>query len=91
MFVAFFVLPTPSSAPSREGGQDNLATHSVAQDCVFLSHFLRDACYNVSLLCVFSQALPPLAGLWVVPPFRLMLAFAFSSRHPPRWWPAGGF
>ena len=29
-----FVLPTPSSAPSRGGGQGNLATHTVAQDCV---------------------------------------------------------
>ena len=30
----FFVLPTLSSASSRGGGEDNLATHTVEQDCV---------------------------------------------------------
>ena len=51
-----------SSEPG--GGQGNLATHTVAQDCVFLSSFISDACYFViSLPYVFSEALPPLGGL----------------------------
>ena len=58
---------------------------------MFLSYYLCDACYFVfSLLCVFSWALPPLAGLWVVPYFHFVLVRLFVS-PPPRWWPAGGF
>ena len=34
----FVVLPTPSSAPSRGGGQGNLATHTVPQDCMSVSY-----------------------------------------------------
>ena len=49
-----FVLPTPSSVPSRGGGQGNLATHTVAQDCVLFCLFyvmhviLSSLCYAFS-------------------------------------------
>ena len=65
----FFALPMPPSAPSRRGGQGNLVAHTVAQDCVlFCFYFLCYACHFVlSLLCVFSWALPLAAGLWDTP------------------------
>ena len=51
----FFVLPTPPSAPSRGGGQGNLATRTVAQDCVFLFYlFVVHVILFSLLLFVFS-------------------------------------
>ena len=54
--VRFFFRPADALLSSKPGGgQGNLATHTVAQDCMFLSSFLCDACYFVfSLLCVVS-------------------------------------
>ena len=60
--------------------------------CYFVFYFLCYACsFVVSLLCVFSSALSPLAGLQVVPPFHFVLVFAFLLAPPPRWRFAGGF
>ena len=47
MFGLYLVLPTPPSAPSRGGGQGNLTTCTVAEDCVFLFSLL------CMLLCFF--------------------------------------
>ena len=81
MFVFFRPADTLRS-PEPGGGQGNLATHSVAQDCLFVSYSLCDACYFVfCLLCAFSQALPRLAGLRVVSPFHFVLVRLFVS--PP--------
>ena len=51
----FFVLPTPSSAPSRGGGQGNLATHTVVQDCMFcLLIFVMHVVLFSFWICVFG-------------------------------------
>ena len=51
----FVVLPTPSSAPSRGGGQGNLATHTVAQGCMFcLLSFVMHVVLFALLIYVFG-------------------------------------
>ena len=75
MFDSFFVLPTPSSASSR-GAARVIWLLILWRRTVFWDYFLCDACYFVS-----SWALPSLASLWVVPPFRFVLVFTVS---PPR-------
>ena len=84
--VRFFcaVLPTPSSAPSQGGGQGNLPTHSGTGLYVLFS-FLCDArCFVFYwyFLCVSARHPPPLAGLWVVPPFHFVWVFTFCLVRP---------
>ena len=67
------------------GGQGSLATHTVAQEYMFCLFFVMHVIL-FSLCYAFSaRHFPPLAGLWVVPPFHFMLVFAFCLAPPPRW------
>ena len=53
-FFLCVVLPTPSSAPSRGGGQGNLATHR-AQDCMFgFLFFVVHVVLFSLVICVFG-------------------------------------
>ena len=83
----FFSRPANAVLSSEpRGGQGNLATHTVAQDCIFCLLFFVMQIVLLSLLrCVFSLAPPPLAGLWIVPPFSFVLVFASCLALPPRW------
>ena len=83
MFVCFCrpADALPSSEPG--GGQGNLATHTVAQDCMFclllftINVILFSLCYALS-----ARNSPPLAGLWVVSPFYFVVVFAFCLAPP---------
>ena len=68
MFVFCIVLPTPSSAPSRGGGQGNLATHTVAQDC---------------MLCLLFFAMHVILFVMHVILYSLCYAFS-ARHFPPR-------
>ena len=69
-----------SSEPG--GGQGKLATHS-STGLYVLSSYLRDArCFVFSFDMRFRLGTFPLAGLWVVPPFRFV--WVFASCLPPR-------
>ena len=82
-FFFCVVLPTPSSAPSRGGGQGNLGTHS-GTGLYVLSSFICDArCFVFSFDVRSRLAIPPpIAGLWVVPPFHFVWVFAFRLVPP---------
>ena len=68
------------------GGQGKLATHTVAQDWMFcLLSFVMHVVLFSLLIRLFGLAPPPLAGLWIVPPFHFVLAFASCLGPPPRW------
>ena len=47
MFVLFFRPADALLHSEPGGGRGNQASHTVAQDCMFLSYFLCDACYFV--------------------------------------------
>ena len=83
MFV-FFCRPADGLlSPQPGGGQGNLATLAVAQDCMFCLIFFLMHVILFSLCYAFSaRHFPRLAGLWVVPPFHFELVFAFLSRPP---------
>ena len=84
MFV-FFCRPADALLSSEPGGgQGNLATHTVAQGCMFCRLFFVTHVILFSLCYAFSaRHFSPLAGLWVVPPFHFVLVFAFCL-PPPR-------
>ena len=84
MFV-FFCRPADGLlSPQPGGGQGNLATLAVAQDCMFYALFLVVHVILFSLCYTFAaRHFPPLAGLWVVPPFHLVFAFRLLL-SPPR-------
>ena len=83
MFASFFILPTPSSAPSRGAAKVIwllILWHRTVCFCLifFVMHdVLFSFCYTFS-----AGHFPPLVGLWVVPPFHCVLVFTFSSRPP---------
>ena len=82
MFV-FLCRPADALLSSEPGGgHGNLATHTEAQDCVFLSYVLCDACYFCFLFAMRFQlrTSPPRGTVGCVPPFHCVLVFAFLSR-----------
>ena len=91
---SFFCRPADALLRSEPGdGQGNLATHTVAQDCMFCLLFLRHVVLFSLCYAFSSRHFPPLVGLWVVPPFHFVLVFAscLAPAPRPRWQPAGGF
>ena len=84
MFVVFVVLPRPSSASSRGGGQGNLSTHTVTQDFMFCLLFFLVHVILFSLChAFFSKALPPPHGTVGCATFPFRVGFRLLSR-PPR-------
>ena len=82
MFV-FFCRPADALLSSEPGGgQGNLATPTVAQDCMFCLLFFVMHVILFSLYAFSARHFPSLAGLWVVPPFHFVLVFVLS--RPPR-------
>ena len=88
-----FFFCRPAAAPLRSGpggGQGNLATLAVAQDCMFCLLFFVVHVTLFSLWYAFpAKHSPPLAGLqlWVVPHFHFVLGFRLfvsSPRHADR-------
>ena len=69
MFVFFCCRPADALLSSEPGGgQGNLATLGVAQDCMFCLLFFVMHVILFSLCYAFSaRHFPLLAGLWVVP------------------------
>ena len=91
-FFVCVVLPTPSSAPSRGGGQGNLATHS-GTGLYVLSSFLCDArCFVFSFDMRSRLGTPPSRGTVGCATFQFRVGFHLLS-HPRRRddQPAGGF
>ena len=83
MFVFFCRLADALLSSEPGGGQGNLATHTVAQDYIFCLLFFLMHVILFSLCYAFSaRHSPPLAGLWVVPPLRFVLVFAFCLAPP---------
>ena len=81
---SFFLSSCRRPPQLRAGGRLGQSSYSHSGTGLHvLSSLLCDARYFVfSLLCVFGEALPPLAGLWVVPPFHFVLVFAFCLAPP---------
>ena len=83
MFVFFFCRPADAFLSSEPGGgQGNLATQTMAQDCMFCLIFFVMHVTLFSLCYTLSGRRFPLAGLWVVPPFHFVLIFAFCLAPP---------
>ena len=82
--LAFFCCPTDDLVSSEPGaGQGNLATHTVAQNCMFcLLFFLMHVMLFYLCYAFSARHFPALAGLWVVQPFRFVLVFAFCLAPP---------
>ena len=83
----FFCRPADAFLNSEPGGgQGNLATYTVAQDCIFcLLFFLMHVILFFLCYAFSARHFPPLAGLWVAPHFGFVLVFAFCLAPPPRW------
>ena len=83
MFVFFFCRPADAFLSSEPGGgQGNLATQTMAQDCMFCLIFFVMHVTLFSLCYTLSGRRFPLAGLWVVPPFHFVVVFAFCLAPP---------
>ena len=81
----FFVLPTPSSASSRGGGQGNLATHTVAQDCALFCFFsLLSLLICLLFVIRFQLGTSPSRGTVGCATLPFRVGFHISSFHPPR-------